>query len=331
MPIDLEGIPSEGDSAEFLADPPGAFGDAPAVAGFEIALLNNMPDAALRSTERQFVRLLRAAAGPRKIRLHLFTLPEVARGEAVQPRLKSVYSPLPDIFRGRFDALIVTGTEPQAAALSDEPYWRNLADIVDWAEHNTISTIWSCLAAHAAALHLDGIKRQPFRTKCSGVFACESVGNDMLLDSLPSPLSMPHSRWNDLSEAELIEHGYRILARSAAGVDLFAKQWRSLFVFFQGHPEYAANSLMLEYRRDVGRFLNGERDSYPTLPIGYFDPASEMALAEFARRAQFGRHPALFASFPTNVGPSPTIANQWHASGAAIIRNWLNYVARQKS
>ena len=45
---------------------------------------------------------------------------------------------------------------------------------------------------------------------------------------------------------------------------MFVKQTRSLFIFFQGHPEYEETTLLREYRRDVGRFLRGQQPHYPT-------------------------------------------------------------------
>jgi homoserine O-succinyltransferase len=299
---------------------------APAAACIDVALLNNMPDKALQGTERQFVKLLRGAAGRQRIRLHLFSLPEIARGEAARARLRAAYSSVGDLLRGRFDALIVTGAEPRTASLADESYWSRLTDIVDWAERNTVSTIWSCLAAHAAVLHLDGIRRQPFHAKCSGVFEGRARSPHPLLASVPSPLAIPHSRWNDVAEGDLVAHGYDMLSRSAAGVDLFAKQERSLFVFLQGHPEYAANALQLEYRRDVGRFLQGENEDYPTMPVAYFDPASERALLGFRQRAEFDRQPGLLASFPKDVRPEGAAVSRWQASAIAIFRNWLAFI-----
>ena len=333
MPIEFDGGLSTGGSLNPIDDAPEMPEEesgAPAAECIDIAFLNNMPDSALRGTERQFVKLLRAAAGRRKIRLHPFSLPEIARGEAGRAHLREAYPPLAELLGGRFDALIVTGTEPRAASLVDEPYWKSLTNIVDWAEHNTVSTIWSCLAAHAAVLHLDGIKRQPFPAKCSGVFECVANSDDQLLAAVPSPFLMPHSRWNDLSESDLVAHGYGILTRSSAGVDLFAKQWRSLFVFLQGHPEYATNALLLEYRRDVGRFLGGECDRYPTMPIGYFDGSSEHALAAFRQRAERDRQPGLFASFPQDAGPRPAIASRWQVSAIAVLRNWLAYLTTRE-
>ena len=66
------------------------------------------------------------------------------------------------------DALIVTGTEPVAPLLSDEPYWERLRELLQWAQANTTSSIWSCLAAHAAVELLDGIRRRRLGTSAVG-------------------------------------------------------------------------------------------------------------------------------------------------------------------
>src|SRR6478672_2954132 len=125
-----------------------------------IGLVNNMPDPALKATERQFMKLLQAAAGPRRIRFHCFSLPSVKRSPEARWHVESEYSELTELRRHKFDGLIVTGAEPVAPELDQEPYWRDLTELIDWAKVNTRSTIWSCLAAHAAVLHLDGIARR---------------------------------------------------------------------------------------------------------------------------------------------------------------------------
>ena len=80
--------------------------------------------------------------------------------------------------------------------------------------------------------------------------------------------------------------------RRSAGVDAFAKQDGSFFLFFQGHPEYDADTLLREYRRDVARFLGGERDDYPAMPHGYFDAEAARAGRGFRERALAGRKPS---------------------------------------
>ncbi len=299
--------------------------------GLEIGLVNNMPDAALRATERQFIDLLAAAAGDTLVRLHLFSLPELPRGPAARAHVKAGYADLSQFKNGRLDALIVTGSEPIAASLSDEPYWQALTDVVDWAEQHTISTIWSCLAAHAAVLHLDGIGRRRLPAKRFGLYEFVPTGGHPMLDGVTSPMWVPHSRWNDLAESDLRAHGYEVLTRSAvAGVDIFAKQWNSLFLFLQGHPEYNPDTLFREYRRDMTRYLRGERDSIPDLPAHYFDARSEKALARFGLRAKAERSPELVARLP-ECGTLTGAIDEWRASAIQIYRNWLHYVATMKS
>ena len=106
-----------------------------------------------------------------------------------------------------------------------------------------------------------------------------------------------------------------MLTRSpAAGVDTFVRQdfgrgEQSLFLFFQGHPEYGAGALLSEFRRDVGRFLKGERDRYPAMPQHYFDAATEIALAAFRQRAERQPREELLAEFPVPANP-------------ALVANW---------
>jgi homoserine O-succinyltransferase len=295
----------------------------------EIGIVNNMPDAALEATERQFAALIDAAAAGRAVRLHFFSLPEIERGTAAAARLGARYGDLGALFAARLDGLIVTGCEPKASLLTDEPYWKSLADLVDWAEHNTASTIWSCLAAHAAVLHLDGVNRAPLARKCSGVFECVRAGNDPLLDGLGSVLRFPHSRWNGVGEEDLKATGYRVLTRSPqAGVDMFAKDWRSRFLFFQGHPEYDATSLLREYRRDVGRYLRGQRPTYPDMPQGYFDAKTTEALADFALRAKADPHEGLLPTLASLLPAS--VENGWRHSSVRIFSNWLGYLVSRR-
>src|SRR5262249_2865220 len=148
------------------------------------------------------------------------------------------------------------------------------------------SSAWSCLAAHAAVLHLDGILRQRLDDKRFGIFQYIQAATHDLTAGVPARVGTPHSRWNDLPERELRSCGYSILTRSdATGVDTFVKQKKSLFVFFQGHPEYEADTLLLEYRRDIKRYLGGESDRYPSQPNGYFNADLGPAFDAFRERA----------------------------------------------
>jgi len=291
-----------------------------------IGLVNNMPDAALEQTERQFRALLAAAAGAVPLRLALFTLPDVPRDEVARARLAG-YAPFGTITTAGLDALVVTGTEPRAADLRDEPYWDTLTGLLDWAEASGVPTVLSCLAAHAAVLHADGIARVRLPEKRFGVFAHETVQRHPLTCGLAAGFAAPHSRWNEVSEAALAACGWQVLTRSAeAGPDLFVRQRRSLTVCFQGHPEYEPDTLLREYKRDVRRFLAGTRADYPPLPRGAVAPDAWPALAAFRDRAQASRDAALMAAFPPLASPPWHGAAPWRAAAATVWGNVLAWV-----
>jgi homoserine O-succinyltransferase len=272
------------------------------------------------------MRLLRQAAGDIRIDFHCFSLPSVTRSQTSQWRVEKQYTDIADLDRLQLDGLIVTGAEPIAATLPEEPFWRELTDIVDWAQANTRSTIWSCLAAHAAVLHLDGIERRRLDAKCSGIYDCAKVTDHWLTGDAPSPLKISHSRLNELRADDLAARGYQLLTTSPeAGVDIFAKQLGSQFVFFQGHPEYDALSLEREYLRDISRFLAGQCDTYPALPVGYFDAETEQSLLRFEQRARVERRPGLSVELPDRTLRQDNAAG---AAATAIFKNWLHYLSQ---
>jgi homoserine O-succinyltransferase len=291
-----------------------------------IGLVNNMPDGALKATERQFARLLQDAAPPRAhIRFHCFALPSIVRAPALQRHVAQHYDSIGRLGQIALDGLIVTGAEPAADDLHDEPYWPELASLIDWATTNTRTTIWSCLAAHAAVLHLDGIERRRLDAKCSGVYDCSRLVEDWLTRGSPSSLKISHSRYNALEESELTARGYQVLTRSdTVGVDTFARQTPSRFIFFQGHPEYDALSLQREYMRDIARFLAGQCDDYPNLPTAYFDDETEQVLKDFETRARDSRDPTLAAELP-GLTLRPDLAAG--VAAKLLFRNWLNFLA----
>jgi homoserine O-succinyltransferase/O-acetyltransferase len=295
-----------------------------------IGLINNMPDAALRATEGQFRSLLAAASLNRAIRIRRFTLPGQPRSPESLSYIEQHYEPLDDLWLGGIDGLIVTGTEPRAARLSDEPYWPAFTRLIEWADRHIVSTIWSCLAAHAAVLHLDGIERRRLPAKLSGVYTCATIGQHPVVTNVPAIWSVPHSRYNDLPEESLIARGYQLLSRSiTAGANLFIKRRTGLEIFFQGHPEYELDSLLREYRRDVSRFLNGERSDYPAMPADYFPLDAADTFADFRERALLKRDPGMITSFPSRA-ISEQMSNPWRAGAIRIYENWLEYLTKHK-
>ncbi len=224
-----------------------------------IELVNNMPDAAVFSTQRQFIRLLEEAAARFDVTLGFLTLASVSRGDEARSEMAALYRAPTDFAAAPPDAIIVTGAEPRAPELDQEPYWRELTNLFDAARAHAHATLSSCLAAHAYVLHRDGVRRRRYARKWSGLYQTEIVAPHRLTEGLiPGP--SPHSRWNGLGESELVAKGYLVLTRAGeAGVDMFARDDDHLALLFQGHPEYDGDTLAREYRRDVGRTLNGGR------------------------------------------------------------------------
>ena len=152
-----------------------------------------------------------------------------------------------------------------------------------------------------------------------------------MTEHFPEPLWVPHSRYNDLPEQALADCGYKILTRSsAAGVDAFAKQDGSFFLFFQGHPEYEADTLLREYRRDVARFLAGEREHYPQMPLGYFNDDATALGEAFRTLAQHDRRSELIAEFPKS-SLEAGLQCPWRAAARGIYEKWCAYLSARKT
>jgi len=307
--------------------------NSPATKGscIHVGLVNNMPDSSLEATERQFRTLLCEAADGIPLHFSLFAIPEVRRSEKGRLKIGNCYSSICELWDSRLDGLIVTGAEPVAPNLIDEPYWTTLAELVDWAEENTCSAIWSCLAAHAAVLQMDGIRRHRFEEKLFGVFEGEKISEHHLTSGTRDSFRMPHSRWNDIRQDELVACGYSILTRLKNGiVDAFVKKRKSLFVFFQGHPEYEPASLLFEYRRDIRRYLNRERELYPSMPQGYFDQHVAASFAELRVQALGNRSDQCLANFSA-LSQLANVKSTWRPDAVRFYRNWLHYVFEQKT
>ena len=288
-----------------------------------IAILNSMPEAVARSTERQFKELLTDAAGV-DIPLHL-------RWFSLQPR--DGYESVHDLWAtNHIDGLIATGAEPRAARLIDEPYWGAFTRTIDWAIAHTTSAVWSCLGAHAAVRYLSNVQRRPFAAKLHGVFEITKQGPHPLLAYTEPSWGVPHSRWNDLPLEALVSRGYLILTQAMeAGADLFVKTCgESLFVFLQGHPEYDARALMREYRRDVLRFLTGDSTDYPTLPAHYFDLVTESQLRALRERALATRDQRIMVDMQGIVGKADLVP-MWKPVAVQLYRNWLNILVPQRA
>jgi homoserine O-succinyltransferase/O-acetyltransferase len=325
MPVEIE--PRSAPARTSSSAPYRRAGEGPIV----IALVNNMPDAALHSTETQFSGLLQEASRGQPVRLRLSSLRELPRSPEALQHIRHSYWPLEELLAEPLDGLIVTGTEPRAAILAEEPYWQSFVELLNFAREHIVASIWSCLAAHGAVLSMDGIERQRLAEKRCGVYEHGILRGHGLLEGVSAPLPMPHSRWNDLPPAALRAAGYTLLSWSdESGADAFVREEQSTLLFFQGHPEYEHTTLLKEYRRDVGRYLSAQQTNYPTPPRGYLSAESTSMLEQFRQQALARRSAALLDSFPF-ASVAAGLRNTWRASAVAMYRNWLAFIVANRT
>jgi len=288
-----------------------------------VAFVNNMPDPAFEVTEKQFADFL-----GRDAVLSRYWLPGTLRRPEVQAVIAKRYQDLAHLYRYPPDLLVVTGAEPKASDLPSEAYWPALEDLLWWARSAVPVTVLSCLAAHAALWSFDSLARQALPQKCSGVFPQALDAADPMVQGI-GPAAFVHSRWNDVATSSLVENDYGVVAGSETGWTVaVAERGRSLFVLFQGHPEYELLTLLREYRRDARRYLSGE-GAYPQVPVGYLDVEGEAILAEFAQRATSGPpEAALMGDFPFYEAARHINAS-WEEASRALAANVLRAVRQR--
>lgn len=293
-----------------------------------IGFLNMMPDAALAATERQFIRLVGSSNPIAQFFVYPFALPEQERSAKAKQHIQQYYFDFADLAEQGLDALIITGANVIQPTLDKEPFWDPLINIVEWARHNVASIFCSCLATHALVKHFHGIDRRHLSQKQWGVYSHKVTEPDHpLLRDVNTRFDAPHSRYNDVSREQFEAVGLSVLAESPdVGVHLAVSPDRFRIVYFQGHPEYSTISLLKECKREVARYLHGERDKAPRVPINYLSAEGErIAFAHIERAVADSAKGDMALQFP-EAKLLPHVDNTWGDTGKAIVNNWLGLV-----
>jgi len=293
-----------------------------------IGLLNMMPDAALEATERQFFRLIGESNQIAQFYLHPFSIPNLQRSDEGQAHIDNYYESFEQIKDAGLDALIITGANVTGPDLASQPFWQPLIEVIDWAYDNVTSTLCSCLTTHAVLEFRYQQKRRPLGFKRWGVYPHKVINRSHpLVAGVNTRFDVPHSRYNQIDKQQFEDSGLHVLAESdEAGVHLAVSEDQFRLVFFQGHPEYDAISLLKEYKREVVLFFNQETDSYPPFPENYLTKQAQAILNEYQSQVQA----AIAAKQPLPQFPEqvivPDIDNTWHDSAEALINNWIGQV-----
>ena len=294
------------------------------IRALHIGLLNMMPDAALQATERQFMRLIGHCNQVVQLYVYPFSVAAIERNAEASAYIDLHYQDFADIRAQGLDALIITGLNPTRADLAAEPAWQQLQQIIQWAWDNVTSTLCSCLATHAALQMLHGQRRQRLPRKCWGVFAHQlQQRQHPLVRNINTCFNVPHSRHNAIQPEQFQQAGLHLLASSAQGVHLATSSDGIRQVFFQGHPEYATNSLLKEYKREIANYLQQRRLDYPPIPANYFNSQAQAILSEYQQALISGTKS--FEQFPEALIEA-NLDNTWSDTGGAIMNNWLGLV-----
>ena len=293
-----------------------------------VGLLNMMPDAAFEATERQFMRLLGSCNRIVQVYVHPFAVDAGARGPKTREYIDRFYESFDDVRAAGLDALVISGANPAQPEMEDEPFWDPLVEVMEWAGENVCSVVCSCLATHAYLQHAHGIaRRRCLPDKRWGVYEHRNLAGHPLLSNLNTRFDGPHSHVYEMTRADVEPAGVQVLSESEeAGIYLAVSSDGFRFVFFQGHPEYDKVSLAKEYKREVTRFVTGERETYPAYPVGYFGAAAREMLDrhrdEVTNAKTRGATPPAFPDDELE----PRLDNTWTDTGKAMFNNWLGLV-----
>ena len=259
----------------------------------KIAIVNLMPTKEV--TETQLLRLL--GNTPLQIEISLVRMENHQSKNTDDSYLDKFYIPSSEVFKHKFDGMIITGAPVEQLPFEDVDYWEELCQIMDYARKNVFSTLYVCWGSFAGLYHHYGIPKYPLERKLSGIFMNErSVEGEPLLRGFDDTFPIPQSRHTTLKKEDVLKvFDLTILAESAeAGVTII-KSKDNREIFMTGHLEYDTLTLAEEYYRDIGKGMK------VPLPKNYF---------------------------PTNnVNRMPS--SYWRASAHLFYSNWLNYYVYQ--
>lgn len=276
-----------------------------------IWLMNNMPDAAIRATERWFLKLI-GSESALQIEPVFITAPSIPRGDDARSYIDNYYTSLEKAQKRGLDALMISGANFGNGPIQTLPFWNELIEIMAWAESHVASTLTSCLATHAVMKYKFDIDRVLQRVdgkekKIWWVFT-HGIEDEShpLVSGMNSDILVPHSRWNDISAESFRQTGSQILiASKTAGVHLAVSQ-DFRWVMMQWHPEYDTVSLAREYMRDKKQWVEHEPENYMTDDLRALDPHRSYENWDLQRIAN--------------------LRNNWRDSSQVMMARWIGLV-----
>lgn len=259
----------------------------------KLAIVNLMPTKI--ATETQLLRLL--SNTPLQVDIELVHTASHESKNTDPVHLDRFYTSLEHIRSERYDGMIITGAPVETIPFEDVDYWNELAAIMDYSRRNVYSTLHICWGAQAGLYHHYGIQKYPLPQKLFGVFEHQRHDDHIpLFRGFDERFPVPHSRYTDVRLEDIRKRPeLQVLAISEEAGVCVVSAYEGRQIFITGHFEYDADTLGLEYKRDVGKGMN------TAVPRNYF---------------------------PDNDPTLPPLAT-WRAHANLLFVNWLNYYVYQ--
>lgn len=261
----------------------------------DIAIINLMPTKI--ATETQLLRLL--GNTPLQINIHLVQMETHISKNTSMDHLSRFYIPSSEIFKNKYDGMIITGAPVEQMPFEDVDYWADLCRIMDYAKNNVYSTLYICWGAMAGLYHHYGIPKYSVSKKFSGIYKSTLVDpSEPLLRGFDDYFPVPTSRYTLIKTEDILKtRNLKLLAMNEETGLTIAKSTDNRSIFMTGHLEYDSDTLENEYRRDLDRGLEIQ------IPKNYFPDDN-----------------------PRNKAPST-----WRSTAHLFYSNWLNYYVYQET
>jgi homoserine O-succinyltransferase len=159
------------------------------------------------------------------------------------------------IVKAPLDGLVVTGAPVEEMEYEQVSYWDEITTILAFARQNITSTFGICWGGLALA-KMVGIEKEMFKEKLFGVFETRNLDRSHPitgeLDDVFWCVQSRHSGISDgVLERERSSGKLNLLAHSDNGGYTIFESADRRFLMHLGHPEYEAQRLVDEYRRDA--------------------------------------------------------------------------------
>jgi len=260
----------------------------------KIAIVNLMPTK--ETTETQLLRVL--GNTPLQIDISLVRMEEHESTHVSEDHLERFYIPSSELYKHKYDGMIVTGAPVEQLPFEKVDYWKELCKIMDFARENVTNTLYICWGAYAGLYHNFGIGKVGLDKKRFGILPSKPLRKtDPLLRGFDDVFPVPTSRHTTVNEEQFNQHKDELvlLAKNNYGDIVLSKSKDNKSIFMTGHLEYDTETLATEYWRDVNKNLPIE------IPENYF---------------------------PDNdVNKKPL--SSWRSAAHLFYSNWLNYYVYQ--